>query len=242
MRDTKILNVYRALDRGTVWLLGQMETDADPKSRLWRTVVYRGMGSVTGVFEAVGRLPELDEDAAAYWETVAETGAKWHHAYRKGYTSPEKGLAFCERNVGLVRATVENLAGTTDLAGAHAAVTIFNGVGDFIGYQVVLDLVEARDLTLDRNRWCLVGPGAVDVLRGIGRRGDNVAWTLLSLVDEHEDALGPDFPYWRDRRLTLADLEHAACEYRKYLRAAAGGGVRRFRPTEWRDDWLERID
>lgn len=114
-------------------------------------------------------------------------------------------------------------------------------VGDFYAWQVARDLVEAGELPEDES-WALPGAGArrgATLVRSgdegfTGRGAAATAATALQVMRALRDgqdeaaALGLDRSRWHRVPVTLADVEHALCEFSRYeaLRTAGPGRVR----------------
>ena len=62
-----------------------------------------------------------------------------------------------------------------------------------------------------------VGPGA----KAEDRLRLPLTLQLTQIMDNDFRALGPEFPYFLKRKLTLKKEEHALCEYDKYFRAVS---------------------
>lgn len=104
-----------------------------------------------------------------------------------------------------------------------------NGVGDFNSWQVACDLVEAGCVNLEgEDKYTLLGPGAEAGLRDIfgpkfaKAAPQQLAVYLCDNIDYCLDLVGEKFPLWKDQPMNLKVIEHALCEFQKYVSSDGG--------------------
>lgn len=118
--------------------------------------------------------------------------------------------------------------GTPSLRNAHSALMKYQGWGEFMAYQVVVDWRFTRYLrsALDISNWAAAGPGTVRGLNRLaGRRTDQKLeqWKAL-----HEmRALYETLPTETGVAMDFSDIPNVLCETDKYIRVMNGEGAPR---------------
>ena len=112
------------------------------------------------------------------------------------------------------------------------------GAGKFMSWQILCDLLELRLLgECTDNQWTCLGPGAKAGLGKIFKEvKDELTLTrqLRNLCQASGEgsayeAMGLDPPLLLGKEVSLKNIEHALCEFDKYVRFATGQGVRQRR-------------
>ena len=114
------------------------------------------------------------------------------------------------------------------------------GAGKFMSWQILCDLLELRLLgECTDNQWTCLGPGARAGLGKIfkeSKPADELSLTrqLRNLCQASGDssayeAMGMDPPLLLGKEVSLKNIEHALCEFDKYVRFATDQGVRQRR-------------
>ncbi|KAJ1308472.1 hypothetical protein OPQ81_004176 [Rhizoctonia solani] len=117
----------------------------------------------------------------------------------------------------------------TRLRAAFESILAYPSCGQFISYQLALDLNMLPEVNYDQDTWAPVGPGSLRGLLkmfGPGVKGiENEAMLyLLSIQDQHWQRLGVDMnrpvhgPGLCPPKIGLPEIEHALCEVDKYSR------------------------
>jgi hypothetical protein len=248
--EWRFCNCYRDLDRGTTWFAprrGDSEPGDALRMVLWRAVVYRLLNrretfeaaEADGVF--TWREP-LDLEAWLSWLTAraraGETLFTGRHIVR-GLGSYAVSTRWLKENLGKVAGDIRLGERERGLRYVCATLRSVPGVGPFFAWQVARDLVEAGVVAEDGG-WALAGPGARygAALAAPGARpaGSALALserealrTMLALRDRQDKAaaeLGLDRSRWHRVPATLADIEHALCEFARYEDLRTGAAAR----------------
>lgn len=245
----KINNVFRDLDRGSIWLKDNLVYE-DEIDRLGRVVFFRLWNNWRQI-EQLGGIPPVRE-----WDNVeammTEKGLKLYNpAYRSlpgrwmarvgGARKFQMGLLEIRRDLPQVWESISRevehfqrgeLDDVRALARISRTLTKLRFVGPFISMQVWRDLIMVGALPFWPPRWAEVGPGASSALVRLGLPGTEVSsiekvarllpvgYTLFTLEE----------PEYRGYRLSqiLPDVEHALCEWNKYRKVKEGTGVGRY--------------
>ena len=241
-------NVYRELDYGTVWYKKQVVPKAqDSADLLWMTILYRLVNSVE-VFETIWMPPfhlwkksigvnwrntllSLDRplDSLAYL-TLSQPHFLHTRAERLPY--------ILDLLWGKIPAMLVKIGGASNLFDVWSVLKTPYGVGDFVAFQVLRDLVFADMLHGDENSFSIIGPGAIAPLEAFSSSSKFPAQylTMHSLrVSQREamERLELPMPFYQGKELCLCDIEQALCEYRKHVAwsSAARAKRRRFTPS-----------
>ena len=134
---------------------------------------------------------------------------------------------------------------------AYAAIRGQVGFGNFLAYQVLVDLLypSSRDggkplLPFSHDDWAAAGPGAqrgIEVLCPDHTAPDLEVMRWLRWNQRAEFArLGLSFPFVQDANgreveISLANIQNCLCEFYKYtkIKEGRGRGRRLFRPRPW---------
>lgn len=127
---------------------------------------------------------------------------------------------------------------------AFDLVNEFPGMGDFMAFQLLLDLLYTPVINFNDNDFVIAGVGA---RKGIekcfkGKTSGIEEGIIRWMCDNQEDMFGRlclepvqlEQGTGKPRRMTLVDVEHTLCEVQKYARIATGSNQslgKKFKPT-----------
>jgi alpha-glutamyl/putrescinyl thymine pyrophosphorylase clade 1 len=231
LRTYRFTNVFRQLDRGTIWLTEHFLTphrDAEPGLLIFNVTLYRQF-NWTGTGERLGWIERWDKRRAKRILAKADRAGKkvftgahivWGETGRPKIDSV---LDSCSE-VWRVRTRIAKMAAfSRSLEAVFRDLIQVRGIGPFIAYEIVTDLRHTRVLeqATDINKWANVGPGALRGLRrlypemapkhALNRMRDLLARSPLNLP-----ATMPE--------LELRDIEMSLCEFDKFCRVKFGEG------------------
>ena len=274
LKISKYTNVYRELDRGTVWWFDnigviaptakQIKKGTMPrinqvkKEIIWQTCVYRLLDKVE-TFDEIG-LPDLalfkKEKYQKKWfgkiEDMIEGGYKvWTTAHITLQSNlHQTRLQNYKDYLNRLLVTFDELSGaliaTHDIEKAFRLMMGQHGFGPFTSYEVVTDLAYLPHIYgYDIEQWANAGPGCWPGIRLIFPQASNVR-EYNDMMKLMRDMQGPafkkfDIPFddvaWKGRPLSLRNIEHSICEWRKYYAQSKGKGKARmkFNPISDRD-------
>lgn len=236
IRRARFTNVFRVLDRGTLFAIEHVLPIADPADRAFAALMYRALNRIDSYQALVPPRAAVDPGlflhALGQWRALGGkvyTGVYYschvfHGAALDGEGSPmDKRCAAYAAELAAYAPTLAGLlAGTDD---RHMAFDFMRRatektlLGPFAINQAMLDLTYSRR---HADTWVLIGPGARRALKLMGLPPTLDAVHLLEWQQ-------PSIPWapvqWNGRplRLGLADVEHALCEWQKHERITAGG-------------------
>ena len=112
------------------------------------------------------------------------------------------------------------------------------GIGEFLGYQMFVDMTYIPEFPFSENEFTVAGPGCVNGLKLIFKDTDGMTWEeCLFWLRDNIDWLFSDLlnkpwelnklfsdlePY--DRHVNVMSLENCMCEISKYIRTVNGTG------------------
>ena len=236
MQSKWFTNMYRELDRGTMYFRKQILAEHSHlpscyKEVVFKAIVYRLINKIE-TFDEFGKLPCISE---------------WKDFQRfLGEKMSSGGVIFtsAHQNMGLTRfcLTIKDVLKdinqlTQSIIGAESLEMCFNilksiqNIGNFFAWQICCDFLELRLINFDENSWTCLGPGAKAGLRRIfvvksEKEELPLVLQLTKIMDYSFKALGLQFPHFLNKKLTLKIVEHALCEYDKYFRAATNQPTR----------------
>lgn len=250
LKSFRICNIFREQDAGTRRLLEMLaEHGGDPKTvKALNVAVYRLLNRADTWTKYIGWIPEH-----AMGETLANAFVDMGVAQELG----EKILTRAWRATSLetleqqASAIYEGLDEITAIAQTarslrtlHAVLANGYGIGDFVAYQIAVDLKLVYP-NLSNEDWIHVGGkgargrqghgGSMWMLRRLGLPGEDALETAIRLRDTQESWVPAelwDYSPPRERfGLTLEDVDNLACEFRKYwFRLHGLGNLQRFGP------------
>ena len=238
----KFCNVYRASDRVSQFLIRDVayaEGDATDIDKIFRIVAFRTFSRpVTwlAVSRHLGRQPTLEDLASEKFERALdharqETGGLYTGAFilcaTNAYGRSLKHQNHVElfRDMFLRRSAGERILEAKSFRSVFEILHEFPLMGDFMSYQIAIDLNYSPLLDFDEDDFTVPGPGA---LRGLRKTFEDLGdfsaeEVILWMVERQEqefERLGLDFQGLWGRRLHAIDCQGLFCEVDKYCREA----------------------
>jgi hypothetical protein len=129
---------------------------------------------------------------------------------------------------------LDGVAGAPTLRGTHGLLTGFKGFGDFMAYQIVVDLRFTRYLqnAEDVSTWAAAGPGTIRGLNRLAGRPFNRPLEQWKALHEMR-GLFEWLPSESGVAMDFSDIPNVLCETDKFLRVLNNEGAPRalYRPT-----------
>lgn len=242
LRDFKFCNVFRASDRVSQYLIRNVcyhEESATPEDRLFQIVAFRMFSRVStweGVRAHLCRYPTLQDLAdGAFADALEAVKAQFGGLYTGAFilcATDAFGQGLKHRNhVELFRQMflLEDLGSALlkaqSLKQVYDLLHAFPLMGDFMSYQIAVDLNYSDLINFSENDFTQAGPGA---LRGLRKMFQSLgtytpAETILWMVERQQmefDRLGLPFSGLFGRPLHAIDAQGLFCEVDKYCREA----------------------
>lgn len=111
------------------------------------------------------------------------------------------------------------------MAEGFDALRGYPGLGEFLAFQLLIDINYSTMINFDEMDFVVAGPGARDGLRkcfgaGVGGIEADLIRYMSDTQEEHFARLGLSFGGLNGRRLQLIDCQNLFCEVDKYARVA----------------------
>lgn len=252
MQTYRFTNVYRELDAVTLGLHKRFDVlplRKDPlHERMYRVILYRAFNwpdtydrihraHAQGRFDVMRRvLHQAKRDGHKVF-----TGA---YIITNAGSKRSKIDLMCDAMEVIFKARRDiwsRIEADGTMRGATKILTEYPSLGNFTAYEVVCDLRHQRgmlDRAPDRSTWANLGPGA---RRGIQRIHGGGARKRFKASEEFfvgemqfllrtaydllpQRTLRVFVPGGRELEMEMREIEHAACEFDKFLRAKRGEG------------------
>lgn len=238
----KFCNVFRAADRVSQYLIREVAYGSEHESdedRAFQIVAFRHFSniatwnSVVGILGHPPRLEDLASDAFenALTITRAQNGGLYTGAFilcaTDSYGRRIKHLNHVElfRHMFLRSDLAGDVLAASSLAEIFSLLKAYPLTGDFMSYQLAIDLNYSSLVHFSENDFTQPGPGAVRGLKKIfvdpgdlGQR-ELIMW-LVERQHEEMDKRGLAFNGLFGRPLHAIDAQNLLCEVDKYLRVA----------------------
>jgi hypothetical protein len=241
--EFKFCNVFRAADRVSQYLIRAVCYHSEPctlADRLFQIVAFRLFSKIATwetVLDYLGRQPTLEDLATdcftnALAAALSRNGTIYTGAFilcaNSSYGQPYKYLTHIEllRHMFVLDDLASKIRECRSLEDLYWTLHGYPLIGDFMAYQIAIDLNYSEIIDFDEDDFTQPGPGA---LRGIKKcfvssGGLNPSEIIMWMVDHQEEEfakLGLDFSGLWGRRLHAIDCQGLFCETDKYCRVAA---------------------
>ena len=232
LRDFRFCNIYRNLDRVTIWIHKNWCKPNKNDPDLWFAMVVARLLNLPESLEVVGY--PVPWDLLKFGRAIKKHKESGGKCFNAAYIVSTNGiamdkLAYIAHDVldplWKNRESLRPREGDT-LMSWHIQLMMYNGMGHFIAAQVVADLKHFDKHLLrakDHATFAAPGPGSIRGLAVIeGRKIKEADEWRLALARLHEKiapmvkAAGMPFV---DRQ----DLQNSLCEFSKYMRATTTG-------------------
>jgi hypothetical protein len=242
LQTFKFCNTFRAADRVSQYLIREVAYSPEscsPEDRLFQITAFRFFSKVStweSVRRFLGHAPTLADLAAGdFGEAVERARAENRSIYTAAfilcaanpYGKDAKHLNHIElfRHMFLSDGLASRLLDAPSLSAVYEILHRYPLVGDFMSYQLAIDLNYSPYLQFSENDFTQPGPGAI---RGLKKVFESLgeftpADTILWMVDRQEEEfirLDLTFNGLWGRPLHAIDCQGLFCETDKYCREA----------------------
>lgn len=240
LRRHKFTNAYRASDRVSQYLIGNIIEVDDPSLRtpeevFFRTILFKLFNKIETwhlLEQAVSRISWASYDFKQYDQVLSRAINSGEPIYSAAYIMACPNLGHERKHSNhlmLLEKMMDNrlpdlLHQRKDsLAYAFKQILSCPGIGDFLAYQYAVDLNYGPLLDADEDSFVVPGPGALDGIRKCFYDiGDLTPADVISYACEMQSdafsALELDFLDLWGRKLYLVDCQNLFCEVDKYAR------------------------
>lgn len=220
-----IPNVFRELDGPNIYLNNHI-VGQGTAAALFGAVAFRLTNKIE-IHEGFGGVPR-PEQFPEWKEYFVKARARGVLAFTRIFQTPSTGqyletLEELSSNIKPVSAAIDAAPTMRD---AYYEIQKINRVRNFFAWQVTADMLEAKAMNYDENSWCYLGPGPLHALHLMyGKRySQSQAMVIARKLHEvqHRALANTKFPYRLPpgyKELTLKNIEHALCEYYRWVKA-----------------------
>jgi hypothetical protein len=236
----KFTNAYRASDRVSQFLIRHVIYgaiySAKPEEVVFRILLFKLFNKIETwqrLEEALGPLSWEDFKFSHYNEMLTKEFERGRRIYSAAYIIPPVRGGDGVKHRGhlslLKRMMLDELpkriVQASSLADVFWLLKSYPSLGDFIAYQIAIDINYSTVMDHSESEFVVAGPGARDGLAKCFENSTNYAQEDLIelLADQQEvefERLGIKFRSLWGRPLQLIDCQNLLCEISKYARAA----------------------
>ena len=241
LQSYKFTNAYRASDRVSQYLIRRVIYDecysTAPAEIIFRILLFKLFNKVATweLLEAQLGLPSWQSfDPYAYDRVLSTATAAGSRLYSAAYIIPPVALdrtGVKHRghlkllDLILRSSFVAQLERTHDLHAVFGLLKQFPSLGDFLAFQLAIDLNYSPVIDHEEASFVVAGPGARDGLaKTFADAGALVPEDLIEMMVERQEdeftSLGLDFRVLWGRRLQPIDCQNLFCEISKYTRVS----------------------
>jgi hypothetical protein len=242
LQTFKFCNVYRAADRVSQYLIRHVcyaDDSSSAADKAFQIVAFRTFSNIEtwkSVVNRLGHNPTLDDLGSGRFEralddTKADVGKLYTGAFilcaTDAYGRRIKHHNHVElfKHMFLANDLNHEIESAESLKAVYDALHVFPLMGDFMSYQIAIDLNYSTLTDFSENDFTQPGPGALRGIKkvfldngGLSPR-DVVMWMVDSQEREFE-RLGLDFKGLFGRPIQAIDAQNLFCETDKYCREA----------------------
>jgi len=220
-----IPNVFRELDEPNIYLHNCINEQGTAVA-LFGAVAFRLTNQI-GMHAGFGGVPR-PEQLEAWREYFYDARLRGVKAFTRIFQTPSTTQYFetLEELVENLPILTKMIDESESLQEAYYNIQKINRVRNFFAWQVAADMLEAKALKFDENTWCYLGPGPLHCFslifnRKIGQKEGMVIARRMHDV-QHRALATTKIPYRLPpgyTELTLKNIEHAGCEYYRWVKA-----------------------
>lgn len=256
IQNYRFTNVRREHDKETRWLIDNISKNTDLRyaDRILNTILFRCYNKHE-TMELIGAPFRIDSEwNPEHYRSVFEahevisktplfTGVFYttgmRNALRKEYGEEDSAVAVLKMIKSCYEdGFVDMVISAKDQQEVFDVLKSLPGIGDFLAYQMFVDLTYMDRFLFSENEFVVAGPGCRNGLKHLFKDPDGMTFEecLFWLRDNIDrlfvEVLGKDWNpkriFWdlplEDRYMNVMSLENCFCELSKYIRAKEGTG------------------
>lgn len=235
LQTYKFTNVYRELDRVTLWIAKHWRMPYKSQRDLWFAMVVARLVNhpdtlkeiqLPGVWNKAQFLKVMhrrkrDKDQCFSGAYIVSTGGK---AMDKADYLAQYVLDPLWESRGLLRPKNDDTLSTY-----HLRLMQFDGMGSFMAAQIVADMKYVQPLRGASDFWSFAssGPGSRRGMSYVAGISPKTRWReheWRDALSELRELVKPHVAEWKYPRIHAQDLQNCLCEFSKYSRTVAGTG------------------
>ncbi len=236
----RFTNAYRAADRVSQYLIRDViyapEYSNSPKEVLFRILLFKLFNKIDTwelILSEIG-VPSYEEyDFDKYNAILNDAFIAGETIYSAAYIMPSVKSSFGylrkhSNHLKLIELmlkdnVVDKLSEAKNMQSAFETIKSYPGLGNFLAYQLLIDINYSTIINFSESEFVMPGPGA---LGGISKCFTNTAGLnekeIIKMVTDRQELeferLGLSFKSLWGRKLQLIDCQNLFCEVDKYSR------------------------
>jgi hypothetical protein len=236
----KFTNAYRASDRASQYLIREViyrdDLSSDPQEVVFRILLFKLFNKIETwqlLERAFGALSWENFKIKRYNDILARAHAQGHRIYSAAYIIPPVRGAGEAKHLGhlhlisqMMKEGLPNrIRDASSLSEVFWLLKGYPSIGDFIAFQLAIDINYSNVVNHSEAEFVVAGPGARDGLsKCFPNHSEFSPEALIEFVFDRQEVefgrLGVDFRSLWGRRLQLIDCQNLFCEISKYARVA----------------------
>ncbi|MGM4965753.1 nucleotide kinase domain-containing protein [Tardiphaga sp. 1201_B9_N1_1] len=236
----KFTNAYRASDRVSQYLIREViygqGLSEEPVEVVFRILLFKLFNKIETwklLEKELGPLSWAEFSIKRYGNVLARAHAKGHRIYSAAYIIPPVRGAGEAKHVGhlhlisqmMKSGLARQIQNAASLSEVFWLLKSYPSIGDFIAFQLAIDVNYSNVIDHSEEEFVVAGPGARDGLSKCFLNYTDFSPEALIeyMVDRQEvefERLGIEFRSLWGRRLQLIDCQNLFCEISKYARVA----------------------
>lgn len=254
LRDYKFTNVYRELDRNSLYSIDNIvgipgaTTKGSPlrvyapiDEQVLRIIIFRLFNRIW-TYNLIAHLdgfPWKRVDAYKILRMAADKGEAIYtdahitcaYAGFPGETKLERVMYIFDEAQKRMPALMRVISRAKSLEHIHQFLSNFKGLGPFLAYEVCGDIAYAPWNNIGEDEWANPGPGCQRGLRRLfpDLNPKSCVWLIKVLREAQDQEFSRlNLPFasiaYKGKPLTLRAIENCCCEFSKYMKAHEGSG------------------
>ncbi|MDR4493375.1 MAG: putative DNA base hypermodification protein [Nitrospirales bacterium] len=232
----RFTNVYRASDRVSQYLIRRVlyNGEQSPSEVFFRTVLFKLFNRIDTwekLTEAVGPPSWREFKFDWYATSLDRLLERGDRIYSAAYIMPSPAFGSHRKHRNHLRliehmmkdSAPQRLAHVRSLREAYNILRSYPSLGDFLAFQLAIDLNYSELLDFPEMEFVVAGPGARDgISKCFADTGGFTEVDIIRMMSERAEAeftrLGLEFHTLWGRPLQLVDCQNLFCELSKYAR------------------------
>jgi hypothetical protein len=238
MAAHRFTNCYRAADRVSQYLISEVIYcgSQDPAEVLFRILLFKFFNRISTwqlLQAALGDLGWATFRLDHYQSVLGKAVSNGERLYSAAYVIPPPQLGAQRKHTNhllllqcmLSEGLATQLQTSGSMAEAFRLLRRYPGIGDFLAFQLIIDINYSTLINFDEMDFVVAGPGAKDgIYKCFGAESRGIEAEIIRYMSEtqseHFTRFGLCFPGLNGRRLHLVDCQNLFCEVDKYARLA----------------------
>jgi alpha-glutamyl/putrescinyl thymine pyrophosphorylase clade 1 len=238
MTSYRFTNCYRAADRVSQYLISNViySGSQDPDEVLFRILLFKFFNRISTwemLRSALGDLAWATFQLQCYNTVLNDAISCGEPIYSAAYMIPSPQLGARRKHTNhllllrrmLSEGLTDRLQACGSMSDAYQLLRRYPGLGDFLAFQLIIDINYSTLINFSELDFVVPGPGARDgIYKCFGPGSRSIEAEIIRYMsdaqEEHFTRLGLSFCGLNGRRLQLIDCQNLFCEVDKYARLA----------------------